>query len=119
MLNGPARPGPNLYTNSIVALNPDTGTLAWHFQATPHDTHDWDANEVPVLVDGTFRGQPTKMLMLASRAGYFFVLDRATGKNLLTKPFGPVNWAKGIDEKGQPFAILRRTRARWRADGAE
>ena len=80
VLNGPARPGPNLYTNSIVALNPDTGTLAWHFQATPHDTHDWDANEVPVLVDGTFRGQPTKMLMLASRAGYFFVLDRATGK---------------------------------------
>lgn len=103
VLNGPARPGPNLYTNSIVALNPDTGKLAWHFQVTPHDTHDWDANEVPVLVDGTFRGQPTKMLMLASRAGYFFVLDRATGKNLLTRPFGPVNWAKGIDDKGQPI----------------
>ena len=103
VLNGPARPGDNLYTNSIVALNPDTGKLVWHFQGTPHDTHDWDAAEVPVLVDGTFRGTPTKMLMQASRAGYFFVLDRATGKNLLTKPFGPVNWAKGIDEKGQPI----------------
>ena len=103
VLNGPARPGDNLYTNSIVALNPDTGKLVWHFQATPHDTHDWDAAEVPVLVDGTFRGTPTKMLMQASRAGYFFVLDRATGKNLLTKPFGPVNWAKGIDDKGQPI----------------
>ena len=103
VLNGPARPGDNLYTNSILALNPDTGKLAWHFQVTPHDTHDWDAAEVPVLVDGTFKGQPTKMLMQASRGGYFFVLDRATGRNLLTKPFGPVNWAKGIDEKGQPI----------------
>lgn len=103
VLNGPARPGDNLYANSIVALNPDTGTLAWHFQATPHDTHDWDAAEVPVLVDGLFKGAPAKMLMQASRGGYFFVLDRATGKNLLTTPFGPVNWAKGIDEKGQPI----------------
>jgi alcohol dehydrogenase (cytochrome c) len=103
VLNGPARPGDNLYTNSIVALNPDTGKLAWHFQATPHDTHDWDAAEVPVLVDGTFKGQPAKMLMQASRGGYFFVLDRATGKNLLTAPFGPVNWAKGVDDNGQPI----------------
>jgi alcohol dehydrogenase (cytochrome c) len=103
VLNGPAREGDNLYTCSILALNPDTGKLAWAFQATPHDTHDWDAAEVPVLVDGLFKGTPTKMLMQASRAGYFFVLDRATGRNLLTTPFGPVNWAKGIDDKGQPI----------------
>jgi alcohol dehydrogenase (cytochrome c) len=103
VLNGPARPGDNLYTVSILALNPDTGKLAWAFQATPHDTHDWDAAEVPVLVDAPFKGVPTKMVMQASRNGYFFVLDRKTGKNLLTRPFGPVNWAKGIDEKGQPI----------------
>ena len=103
VLNGPARPGDNLYTNSILALNPDTGKLVWAFQTTPHDTHDWDAAEVPVLVDGTFKGTPTKMLMQAGRNGYFFVLDRTTGKNLLTSPFGPVNWAKGIDDQGRPI----------------
>ena len=103
VLNGGARPGNNPYTVSIVALNPDTGKLAWAFQATPHDTHDWDASEVPVLVDGTFRGAPAKMLMQASRNGYFFVLDRTNGKNLLSKPFGPVNWSTGLDDKGQPI----------------
>lgn len=103
VLNGKVRPGDNLYTCSIVALDPETGKLAWAFQPSPHDTHDWDAVEVPVLVDGTFKGKPTKMLMQASRNGYFFVLDRTNGKNLLTVPFGPVNWAKGLDDKGQPI----------------
>jgi alcohol dehydrogenase (cytochrome c) len=103
VLNGPARPGDNKWVCSIVALNPDTGKLVWGFQASPHDTHDWDAAEVPVLVDGTFAGTPRKMLMQASRNGYFFVLDRTDGKNLLTKPFAAVNWAKGIDEKGSPI----------------
>ena len=103
VLNGAARPGDNKWVCSIVALNPDTGQLAWGFQASPHDTHDWDAAEVPVLVDGTFGGTPRKMLMQASRNGYFFVLDRTNGKNLLTKPFAAVNWAKGIDEKGSPI----------------
>jgi alcohol dehydrogenase (cytochrome c) len=102
VLTGTTRPGDNLYTCSIVALNPDTGKLVWAFQPSPHDTHDWDAVETPVLVDGTFHGQPRKMLMQASRNGYFFVLDRTNGKNLLTVPFGPVNWASHIDEKGQP-----------------
>jgi len=102
VLAGSARPGDNLYTCSIVALNPDTGKLAWAFQAVPHDTHDWDAVEIPVLVDGMFKGKARKMLMQASRSGYFFVLDRVTGENLLTTPFGPVNWAKGLDKKGQP-----------------
>jgi alcohol dehydrogenase (cytochrome c) len=102
VLTGKTRPGDNLYTCSIVALNPDTGKLSWAFQASPHDTHDWDAAEVPVLVDGEFKGTPHKMLLQASRNGYFFVLDRTTGKNLLTKPFGPVNWAKDIDDSGRP-----------------
>jgi alcohol dehydrogenase (cytochrome c) len=86
-----------------VALDPATGTLKWAFQASPHDTHDWDASETPVLVDGDFHGKPHKMLMQTSRNGYFFVLDRTDGKSLLTVPFGPVNWASGIDKKGQPI----------------
>jgi alcohol dehydrogenase (cytochrome c) len=103
VLNGQARPGDNPWTCSIVALNPDTGKLAWGFQASPHDTHDWDAAEVPVLVDGDFGGAPTKMLMQASRNGYFFVLDRTNGKSLLTTPFAAANWAKGVDERGRPL----------------
>jgi alcohol dehydrogenase (cytochrome c) len=103
VLNGTVRPGDNLYTCTIVALNPDTGKLVWAFQPSPHDTHDWDAVEVPVLVDGMFHGSPRKMLMQASRNGYFFVLDRTNGKSLLTAPFGPVNWALGVDKRGQPI----------------
>jgi alcohol dehydrogenase (cytochrome c) len=103
VLNGSSRPGDNLYTCSIVALNPDTGKLAWAFQVSPHDTHDWDAAEVPVLVDGEFHGEPKKMLMQASRNGYFFVLDRSNGKNLLTTLFGPVNWSLGVDKQGRPI----------------
>jgi alcohol dehydrogenase (cytochrome c) len=103
VLNGRARPGDNLYTCSIVALNPDTGKLVWAFQPSPHDTHDWDAVEIPVLVDADFHGQPRKMLMQSSRNGYFFVLDRTDGKNLLTDTFAPANWATGLDKKGQPI----------------
>lgn len=103
VLNGRVRPGDNLYTGSIVALNPDTGKLVWAFQPSPHDTHDWDAAEVPVLVDAEFEGRQRKLLLQASRNGYFFVLDRLTGENLLTKPFGPVNWTSGLDKKGQPI----------------
>ena len=103
VLNGAARPGDNPWTCSIVALNPDTGKLAWGFQVSPHDTHDWDANEVPVLVDADFNGQPRKLVMQASRNGYFFVLDRTDGKSLLTAPFATVNWAKGIDSLGRPI----------------
>ncbi len=103
VLNGAARPGDNPWTCSILALDPDTGKLAWGFQASPHDTHDWDAAEVPVLVDGTFKGESRKLLMQASRNGYFFVLDRTTGKNLLTSTFAAVNWSKGIDAQGRPI----------------
>ncbi|HEY6488733.1 MAG: acido-empty-quinoprotein group A [Terracidiphilus sp.] len=103
VLNGKTRPGTDLYTCSIVAIDPDTGKLAWGFSASPHDTHDWDAVEIPVLVDGKFHGEPHKMLMQASRNGYFFVLDRTNGKSLLTTPYGPVNWALGIDKEGHPI----------------
>lgn len=103
VLSATTRPGNDLYTCSIIALDPETGKLAWAFQPSPHDTHDWDAVEIPVLVDALFHGQPRKMLMQASRNGYFFVLDRSNGKNLLTVPFGPVNWATGLDDKGQPI----------------
>jgi alcohol dehydrogenase (cytochrome c) len=103
VLNGDARPGDNRWTCSILALNPDTGKLVWGFQASPHDTHDWDAAEVPVLVDAPFKGQPRKLLLQASRNGYYVVLDRTNGKNLLTTPFAAVNWSKGIDENGSPI----------------
>jgi alcohol dehydrogenase (cytochrome c) len=103
VLTASTRPGDNLYTCSIVALNPDTGKLAWAFQASPHDTHDWDAVETPVLVDADFHGAPRKMLMQTSRNGYFFVLDRTNGKSLLTVPYGPVNWSLGVDEQGRPI----------------
>jgi alcohol dehydrogenase (cytochrome c) len=102
VLNGEVRPGNNPDTCSIVALDPNTGKKKWAFQASPHDTHDWDAVEIPVVVDANFHGQPRKMLMQASRNGYFFVLDRLSGANLLTTAFGPVNWSKGLDPKGQP-----------------
>jgi alcohol dehydrogenase (cytochrome c) len=101
-LNGSARPGDNPWTCSIVALNPDSGKLAWGFQVSPHDTHDWDAAEVPVLVDGSFHGVPRKLVLQASRNGYFFVLDRTNGKSLLTTPFAAVNWAAELDHDGRP-----------------
>ena len=103
VLNGSTRPGDDPNTCSIVALNPDTGKLVWAFQVSPHDTHDWDAVETPVLVDADFHGEPKKMLMQSSRNGYFFVLDRTNGKSLLTAPFGPVNWTLGVDKDGRPI----------------
>jgi acido-empty-quinoprotein group A len=99
-----SRKGDNLYTCSIVALNPDTGKLVWYFQPSPHDVHDWDAVETPVLFDGVIDGKPRKLVAQASRNGYFFVLDRATGKRIISEPFiDTVNWAKGFDAKGQPI----------------
>jgi acido-empty-quinoprotein group A len=100
---GQSRKGANLWTASIVALNPDTGKLVWWFQASPHDTHDWDNVETPVLIDATIDGRPRKLLAQAARCGYFFVLDRTNGQNLVTKPFSGGDWADGIDAKGQPI----------------
>lgn len=97
------RLGDNLFTECIIALNPDTGKMKWYFQSSPHDTHDWDANQTPVLIDGVIDGKPRKLLAQASRNGYFFVLDRVTGKNVVTSTFARANWAKGLDAKGQPI----------------
>ncbi len=103
VIAGQKRPGDNLYTASIVALNPDTGKLQWYFQPSPHDTHDWDNVEVPVLFDGTVQGKKTKLLAMACRNGWFFVLERATGKALVHTDFVKTNWAKGVDKRGQPI----------------
>jgi alcohol dehydrogenase (cytochrome c) len=103
VIAGKGRKGDNLYTESIVALNLDTGKLVWHFQPSPHDTHDWDAVQTPVLFDGDIDGKPRKLLAQASRNGYFFVLDRTNGKNVVTSEYVKTNWAKGVDAKGQPI----------------
>ncbi len=98
------REGRDLYTSSLVAVNIDTGKMAWYFQSSPEDTHDWDAAQTPVLVDGTWNGKPRKLLLNATRNGYFFVLDRATGEHLLTTKLSPtVNWSTGLDERGEPL----------------
>lgn len=102
VLNGDQRKGDNLYTCSIVVLDVDTGKLKWHFQSSPHDTHDWDATETPVLFEDTHNGVTRKLLAQASRNGYFFVLDRTTGEHMVTKPFVDTNWASGIDARGEP-----------------
>jgi alcohol dehydrogenase (cytochrome c) len=100
--NGDVRPGDNLYSCSLLALDPDTGTLKWHFQFTPHDTRDWDATQVPVLLDSTVDGTLRKLVVLPSRNGFYYVLDRRTGEFLLAKPFVKQTWAKEIDKKGRP-----------------
>ncbi|MBV8708650.1 MAG: acido-empty-quinoprotein group A [Acidobacteriaceae bacterium] len=100
---GQGRKGDNLWTCSIVALNPDNGKMKWYYQVSPHDTHDWDAVQTPVLIDGEFQGKPRKMLAQASRNGYFFLLDRVTGEHLLTVPFIKTNWTKGLNAKGVPI----------------
>jgi len=104
VLVGEGREGDNLYTCSIVALNPDTGKLAWYFQPSPHDVHDWDAVETPVLFDAEFKGKQRKLLAQASRNSFFFVLDRTNGQHLVTAPFIDQTWASGVDSRGRPIA---------------
>jgi alcohol dehydrogenase (cytochrome c) len=101
---GDVRPGDDLYTDCVVALDPDTGKLKWYFQFTPHDLFDYDATETPVLVDADYQGQPRKLLVEANRNGFVYVLDRTNGKFLAAKPFvEKLNWAKGIDADGRPI----------------
>ncbi len=101
---GDDREGDNLYTDSILALEAKTGKLKWYYQFTPHDVHDWDAEEPPVLVDTNWQGQPRKLLVQANRNGFFYVLDRTDGKLLLAKPFlKKLNWAEGIGADGRPI----------------
>ena len=104
VLVGKDRKGDNLYTCSIVALNPDIGKLVWYFQPSPHDVHDWDAVQTPVLFDAEFKGKKRKLLAQASRNSFFFLLDRANGEHLLTAPYIDQTWASGIDSKGRPIA---------------
>jgi alcohol dehydrogenase (cytochrome c) len=95
--------GDNLFTCSLIAVHVDTGKMAWYYQTSPHDKHDWDSAQTPVLVDGAFNGRQRKLVMTAARNGYFFVLDRVTGEHLLTSKFGTTtNWVKNLDEKGRP-----------------
>jgi alcohol dehydrogenase (cytochrome c) len=101
--NAGQRPGDNLFTDSVIALDPDTGRLRWHFQFTPNDAYDYDSVQVPVLADLDWNGTQTKAMMWANRNGFFYVLDRATGKFLLGKPFVKVNWASGLDANGRPI----------------
>ena len=96
------RPGDNLYTNCILALDPDSGHLKWYYQVTPHDRHDWDANAPLVLVDTKYQGEQRKLLLYADKNGFFYVLDRTTGHVLLANPFVRVTWASGIGPDGRP-----------------
>ena len=103
--NGDDRPGDNLYSDSVIALDADTGMLKWYYQFSPHDEFDYDAVQVPVLADMEWQGKPRKVILWANRNGFFYVLDRATGQFLLGKPFVEVNWASGFDEKGRPVLV--------------
>jgi alcohol dehydrogenase (cytochrome c) len=96
------RKGDNLYSNCVLALDPDTGKLRWHFQFTPADAHDWDATEIPMLLDLEIDGQPRKLLAHANRNGFYYLLDRTDGKFLLAKPFAHINWASEIGADGRP-----------------
>jgi PQQ-dependent dehydrogenase (methanol/ethanol family) len=101
--NGDERRGDNLYTASVLALEPASGRLRWYYQFTPHDLHDWDATETPVLVDARFHGESRKMLLQGNRNGFFYVLDRLTGKVLLAEPFVKrITWARRIGPDGRP-----------------
>ena len=104
--NGDERKGDNLYSASVIALDPATGKLRWHYQFTPHDLHDWDANQTPMLVDARFQGDERRLLVQGNRNGFFYVLDRLTGKVLLAGPFVTnVTWAKDIGADGRPVLM--------------
>jgi len=95
--------GDNLFTGCLLAVNVDTGKMAWYYQTSPHDTHDWDSTQTPIFADLPFNGKMRKLVITATRNGFFFVLDRVTGEHLLTTKFGLVNnWTVGLDAKGQP-----------------
>jgi PQQ-dependent dehydrogenase (methanol/ethanol family) len=104
--NGDQRKGDNLYSSSILAFDPETGKLRWYYQFSPHETHDWDATETPMLLDAEFHGSQRKLLVQANRNGFFYVLDRLTGKVLLAQPFvKKLTWASGIGPDGRPIRL--------------
>ena len=103
--DGTVREGDNLYSDSVVALDVDTGELRWHFQFTPHDIHDWDSTQIPVLADTTFDGEARKVMLFPNRNAFFYVLDRETGEFLLGRPYAKQTWAEGLDENGRPILL--------------
>jgi alcohol dehydrogenase (cytochrome c) len=103
--NGDSRTGDNLYTCSVVALDSSTGTMKWYFQFTPHDVHDWDANQTSILFDGNFKGTSRKLLATANRNGFYYLLDRETGEYFKAVPYARQTWAKGIDGSGRPEVL--------------
>ncbi len=103
--NGESRIGDNLYSDSIIALDADTGRLKWHFQFTPHDVHDWDSTQVPVLVDRPWQGKPRKLVLFANRNAFYYALDRESGEYLLGKQYVRQTWAKGLDDRGRPIRL--------------
>jgi alcohol dehydrogenase (cytochrome c) len=105
--NGDTRGGDNLYSDSVVALDPDTGKLKWHFQFTPHDEFDYDSTQVPVLADIEWRGRPRKVMLWANRNGFWYVLDRATGEFLSGRPFTKVTWTESLDSRGRPTNVVK------------
>jgi alcohol dehydrogenase (cytochrome c) len=102
---GDVRPGDNLFTNSVIALHASSGKLAWHFQFTPHDEHDWDSTQTPVLANLSINGKTRMVMCWANRNGFYYVLDRATGEFLTGVPFVEQNWAKGLDSAGRPQLV--------------
>ena len=103
--NGDSRPGDNLYTCSLLAIDAATGKMKWHFQFTPHDVHDWDSNQIPVLIDANWQGRPRKLVAMANRNAFYYLLDRVTGEFLLGEPYAKQTWAKGLDAKGRPIVL--------------
>jgi alcohol dehydrogenase (cytochrome c) len=100
---GVGRKGDNLFTCSLIAVDVTTGKMKWYFQTSPHDTHDWDSAQTPILIDATINGRPRKLVSTAARNGYFFTVDRVTGEHIVTVKYGETtNWAKGIRENGSP-----------------
>jgi alcohol dehydrogenase (cytochrome c) len=101
--DGSVRLGDNLYSDSVIALDADTGRLKWHFQFVPHDVNDMDSNQIPVLLDANWNGTPRKLMLFANRNAFYYVLDRATGEFLQATQFTRQTWAKGIDARGRPM----------------
>lgn len=112
---GDSRKGDNLYSDSLIALDADSGELRWHFQFTPHDVHDMDACQVPVLLDAEYGGEDRKLLLFPNRNGFYYILDRVTGEYLLGREFAKQNWSLGLDSSGRP---VKNAEAIPDADGA-
>ena len=103
--NGEVRLGDNLYADSVLALDGDSGDMAWYFQFTPHDVHDWDAIQIPILADLDVDGERRRLMLWANRNGFYYTLDRETGEFLTGRPFARLTWASGLDENGRPIRV--------------